>query len=74
MTDLVERVARVIAETDDNPFPYPKCWRAEARAAIRVVLKEAAKIAEQGPFLEAPTPEMDYASSMIAAAIRALVE
>ena len=50
--DLVERVARVICETENGPCECmpDECgctyWRSHARAAIAVVLEEAAKMLE----------------------------
>ena len=77
--DLVERVARAICETENGPC---KCmpdecgctyWKARARAAIAVVLEEAAQAAET---YHNPTCncEVCYGHEQAAAAIRALVK
>ena len=69
--DLVERVARAICEIENGPCECmpDECgctyWKAHARAAIAVVLEEAAKVADATG---------SYDAIHIAAAIRALVK
>ena len=74
--DLVERVARVICETENGPC---KCmpdecgctyWRAHARAAIAVVLEEAAKVCDP----KKDCSEQDAYGAGFAAAIRAMIK
>lgn len=89
--DLVERVARAIAEAyvaavshgqltlADSEYHWSD-WRLEARAAIAVVLEEAAKVAENydGPGMES-VPDATWGDAQatkddIAYYIRALVK
>lgn len=87
--DLVERVARKIAEAyvadvshgqltlADSEYHWSD-WRLEARAAIAVVLEEAAKVAEAQMPVGLADDLLDVGKQLqtraIAAAIRALVK
>ena len=87
--DLVERVARKIAEAyvadvshgqltlEDSEYHWSD-WRLEARAAIAVVLEEAAKVADGwvgcSEWSADTNSGYECASREIAAAIRALVK
>jgi hypothetical protein len=77
MSDLVERVARVLVSPKADPSDW-RFWTDEARAAIAVVLEEAAKVAENASFhftqTTPSTVEVVDVRHTIAAAIRALVK
>ena len=76
MSDIVERVAVAISGA---PFATEKS-RKKARAAIAIVLEEAAKVAEafpartHGNLATAPYAAAEQAGDEIAAAIRKLGE
>ena len=90
--DLVERVARAIYEAwcafhgvTKTSMPWDEVWGeerqaciAEARAAIAVVLEEAAKVAENASFhftqTTPSTVEVVDVRHTIAAAIRAMIK
>ena len=88
--DLVERVAQAMWMADVEPYdpadriPFEQApegaqayCRAEARAAIAVVLEEAARVAENMPHWTdngPPLGKMPTGRNDIAAAIRAMVK
>jgi hypothetical protein len=80
--DLVERVARVLASANgfdpdeicDNhtptcPGPVWRVYQGTAKAAIRIALEEAAKVADRYEI-----PMCETSASHIAAAIRAMIK
>jgi hypothetical protein len=78
MSDLVERVARVLMSPKADPSDW-RFWTDEARAAIAVVLEEAAKVCD-GVSTDVLTkvgrehePYMRATAEDCAAAIRAMI-